>query len=381
MKSEFLSTLSHELRTPLNAILGWAQVLKETEFEAKQELAEAVDVIERNARAQATMIEDLLDVSRIVSGKVMLDIRELDLAKITEAAIQALRPAAAAREIRLTSAFATISPIVMGDEDRVQQVVWNLLSNAIKFTPKGGRVHVTIERVDSHIEIAVADNGLGIKPEFLPHVFERFRQADASTKRQFGGLGLGLSIVKHLMELHGGDVRASSLGEGLGSTFTISLPVMPARRPEAIAPGAGAPVDEDAAVRQPLLNGVEVLVVDDEPDSLALIKRILSGRGARVQTAASVKEALRLLESYSPDLLLSDISMPEQDGYDLIRRVRDLPVGHLLPAVAVTAMARSEDRTRALKAGFQTHIAKPVEPAELVAVVASFALLRRSKRS
>lgn len=381
MKSEFLSTLSHELRTPLNAILGWTQVLKETGFEAKEDLAEAVDVIERNARAQATMIEDLLDVSRIVSGKVMLDIEELDLVKITEAAMQAMRPAAMAKEIQLTSAFATISPIVRGDEDRMQQVVWNLLSNAIKFTPKGGRVHVTIGRVNSHVEIAVADNGPGIKPEFLPHIFERFRQADASTKRQFGGLGLGLSIVKHLMELHGGDVRALSPGEGLGSTFVVTLPVVSVRRQETSARAAGAPAEEDAATRSPLLDGVEVLVVDDEPDSLTLIKRILTGRGAHVQTAGSVKEALGLLESYTPDLLLSDISMPEQDGFDLIRRVRELPVGRLLPAVAVTAMARSEDRTRALKAGFQTHIAKPVEPTELIAVVASFALLRRSKRA
>ncbi len=379
LKSEFLATLSHELRTPLNAILGWTQVLRETGLGNPREVSEALDIIERNARAQATMIEDLLDVSRIVSGKVVLDVQQLDLPAIVHAAMQSLEPAAQARDIRMTSVFSSIGQIVMGDRNRMQQIVWNLVSNALKFTPKHGRVHVTIQRVNSHVEIAVSDNGQGIQPEFLPFVFDRFRQGDGSTKRPHGGLGLGLSIVKQLVELHGGEVQAVSEGEGRGATFTILLPVISSatRADGDLLPHAGA--QEQGTQPAAPLRGVRVLAVDDEPDSLNLVKRILESRAAQVLTATSAAEALVLMKSHRPDILVSDIGMPEHDGYELIERVRGLPAGTSLPAIALTALARSEDRTRALRAGFQTHVAKPVEPAELIAVVESLVSLRRGR--
>ncbi len=381
LKSEFLATLSHELRTPLNAILGWTQVLKESGFNDPEELAEAIEVIERNARAQASMIEELLDVSRITSGKVILDIQQLDLPAVVQAAMQSLEPTARARSIRLTSAFSSLGHVVMGDRNRMQQVVWNLLSNAIKFTPKGGRVHVTVDRVRSQVRIAVSDNGQGIAPEFLPFLFERFRQADGSTRRRHGGLGLGLSIVKQLVELHGGEVSASSEGEGRGSTFTVYLPVMSTRH--AFLDGASAESDREGSRgddSRAVLRGVRVLAVDDEPDSLSLVKRILELRGAEVRTATSVAEARIALAESPPDVLLSDIGMPDEDGYDLIRHVRSLPVGRALPAVALTALARAEDRTQCLRMGFQTHVAKPVEPAELVAVVSGLVFLSGRRR-
>jgi PAS domain S-box-containing protein len=379
LKSEFLATLSHELRTPLNAILGWLQVLRETGNDPN-ELNEGLAVIERNARAQAQMIEDLLDVSRIASGKVLLDIQQANLPAIVEAALQTLSPAAQAKSIRLTAAFSSVEGSVMGDRNRLQQVFWNLLSNAIKFTPKGGRVHVTIERRHSHVEVAVTDNGNGIKAEFLPHVFERFRQADGTTARRHGGLGLGLSIVKQLIEMHGGEVRAQSAGEGQGSTFTISLPILASRVPDQEA--SLPPFVGDSAKRvetaPPLpLNGIRVLTVDDEPDSLRIVARILESRGAVVHAVRSASEALAVIAQDRPDVLISDIGMPEQDGYELIRSVRAQPHLHSLPAVALTALARTEDRTRALLAGFQTHVPKPVEANELVAVVASLVSLRR----
>ena len=368
MKSEFLATLSHELRTPLNAILGWTEVIKESGCTNPEEVKEGIAIIERNARTQAKMIEDLLDVSRIVSGKVSLDLRKVDLASVVEAAIQSLLPAAQTKGIRLTTAYGSVEGVVMADKDRLQQVVWNLTSNSLKFTPKGGRVHITVQRANSHVEIAVADNGQGIKPDFLPFLFERFRQADASTKRKHGGLGLGLSIVKQLVEMHGGEVRATSPGEDKGTTFTVSLPVM-ASHPAPLQ--ESRPVTPQEGERQESLRGLRILLVDDEPDSLSLVRRVLTAKKAEVLAFDSAVNALSAIESFNPDVIVSDIGMPEMDGYEFVERVRTLPNCTKIPAIALTALARSEDRTRALTAGFQTHIAKPVEARELVAMVRS----------
>ncbi len=374
IKAEFLATLSHELRTPLNAILGWVQILKNGA--TADDLAQGVPIIERNVRAQAQLIEDLLDMSRIEAGKVSLDIQPIDLAEIVNASIETVRPAARGKEIRLTSAFSSVGGIVMGDRNRLQQILWNLLINAVKFTPKGGRVHAIIERSNSHVDVSVADSGQGIAPEFLPQVFDRFRQADSSTTRQHGGLGLGLSIVKHLTELHGGSVRVTSGGVDLGATFTISLPFQSVRQePEELDEmQRNAAVDEAATNAD--LNGVKVLVVDDEADSAGIVKRILRRSGADVCTANSMEEALTEFARFAPHVVLSDIGMPGHDGYELIARLRTLPGGRTIPAVALTALARSEDRTRALRAGFQLHVPKPVDSAELIAVVQNLAALR-----
>ena len=377
-KDEFLATLSHELRTPLNAILGLSQILR-THAHADPEVADGLAVIERNTRVQVQLIEDLLDMSRIISGKIRLDVQHVDLQDVVKAAVASVRHAADAKEIRLQVVLDPLAGPVRGDPNRLQQCFWNLLSNAIKFTPKGGRVQVTLERVNSHVEACVIDDGQGIKPEFLPHVFERFRQADASTTRRHGGLGLGLSIVKHLVELHGGHVRAKSAGEGKGATFCIELPVLvvhpPEERERRVHPRSPAPSADLAAVDHPSLDGVKVLVVDDEPDARALIRRVLEGCGATVIVAASAAEALPLVARERPHMIVSDIGMPGEDGYEFIRRVRALPPheGGRTPAAALTAFARAEDRTRALRAGYQTHVAKPVEPTELTAVVASLA--------
>jgi PAS domain S-box-containing protein len=377
MKAEFLSTLSHELRTPLNAILGWAQILKSDA--RPQDVAEAIPIIERNARAQGQLIEDLLDMSRIESGKLHLDIARLDLAEVVAAGVETARPAAEAKEIRLTEAFSSMGGTVMGDRNRVQQIVWNLLTNAIKFTPRKGHVHVVIKRVNSHAEVVVSDTGQGIAPEFLGMVFDRFRQADPSTTRRHGGLGLGLSIVKHLTELHGGTVRVESEGVGRGATLAVSFPLQAVQqRPgSAIAAGRTAQVDE-AAIKSDL-RGVKVLVVDDDVDAVAVVSRILSGNGAEVRGAQSMGEGLDAFKQFSPHVVLSDIGMPGHDGYELITQLRALPHGRRVPAVALTALARAEDRTRALRAGFQTHLAKPVDFGELVAVVQNLASLRRSE--
>ncbi|HVT27524.1 MAG TPA: PAS domain S-box protein [Lacipirellulaceae bacterium] len=371
MKDEFLATLSHELRTPLSAILGWSQVLSMGKVD-EQELREGLEAIERNARAQTALIEDLLDMSRIISGKIRLDVQWTELAPIVEAAIESVRPSAQAKGILLRKILDPLAGPVAGDPTRLQQVVWNLLTNAIKFTPKGGKVDVMLERVDSHLEITVHDSGVGIKPEFLPMVFERFRQADASTTRTYGGLGLGLSIVKHLIELHGGAVRAKSPGEGQGATFIVSLPLAPFRsgeireHPTTSKPG---PIDCETVD----LAGIKVLVVDDEPDARSLIHRVLTHCQAEVITAANVNEAMSLLKKHRPNVLISDIGMPEIDGYQFLRQVRQLPPdeGGRTPAIALTAFARSEDRTRAMMAGFQVHVAKPIEPQELLATVGS----------
>jgi PAS domain S-box-containing protein len=375
LKDEFLSTVSHELRTPLNAILGWAQLLKTGRL-GPDESGQGIEVIERNVRVQAQIIEDLLDMSRIVSGKIRLDVQRTALIPVIEAAIATVRPAADAKEIRLQKVLDPLAGPVMDDANRLQQIVWNLLSNAIKFTPKQGRVQVFLQRVNSHLEIAVADSGQGIKPEFLPYVFDRFRQADSSTTRAHGGLGLGLAIVKQLVELHGGTVHASSPGEGQGATFTVSLPVAilsDSDEADRVHPSAGA--GDSTTYEPPMLKGIKVLAVDDEPDGLEVVKRFLEEREATVFTAASAAEGLRLFREQRPHVVLSDIGMPEQNGYDFIRAIRALgpEQGGAVPAAAVTAFARSEDRRRAMIAGYQTHISKPVEPSELVAVVATLA--------
>ena len=370
MKDEFLATLSHELRTPLGAILGWTQVLKRKT--ADPEFAQALEIIERNTRSQARLIEELLDMSRIIAGMIRLDVQQLLPIDVVRAAIETVTPAAEAKDLRLESALEPTAGPVHADAGRLQQAVWNLLSNAIKFTPKGGRVDVALRRVDSHVEISVADTGVGIAPEFLAHVFERFRQADASTTRRHGGLGLGLAIVKHLVELHGGTVHAESAGEGKGATFSVRLPVAALR---------AVHLAEHLRIASPALanyliadlSGLRVVVVDDDPDTRTLVAKVLSDCGAHVVSASSAAAALALVAQARPAVLLTDIGMPELDGYGLLRRMRAAYGADPIPAIALTAFARAEDRTRALREGFRLHLAKPVEPAELVASVASVA--------
>lgn len=376
MKDQFLATLSHELRTPLNAILGWARLLR-TGLVERHELDEGLDAIERNSKIQAKLIEDLLDISRIISGTLRLDVQRVNLADVIESALTSVLPAAEAKGVRLHKILDSLVAPVSGDPARLQQVVWNLLTNAVKFTSKGGQVQILLERVNSHVEISVIDTGQGIRPDFLPFVFDRFRQADSSTTRSHGGLGLGLSIVKQLVEMHGGGVRAKSPGEKQGATFTVMLPITVVQRSERSevheAPATECPAEEFFG-RGDVIAGVKVLVVDDEPDARALVKRVLEGCGAEVRVASSVVEALEVLRKYRPQVLVSDIGMPGEDGYDLMRQVRASGLSATkVPAVALTAFARSEDRRRAMMAGFQTHVAKPVDPAELVAVVASLA--------
>jgi signal transduction histidine kinase/ActR/RegA family two-component response regulator len=372
VKDEFLATLSHELRTPMNAIVGWTSLLAAGNLDPET-TARAIASIDRNAKAQVRLIEDILDVSRIVSGKLRLKIQPVDLPAIVEAAVDALRHAAEAKGVRLQVMLDQEAAPINGDADRLQQVCWNLLSNAIKFTPRGGRVYVELSRPNSHVELLVRDSGQGIKPEFLPHVFERFRQADSSSTRAHGGLGLGLAIVRHLVELHGGTVEARSDGEGHGASFVVQLPMGPVRaaapaRTGAAARLAGAPVPDE-------LTGVRVLVVEDDAESRELLESMLTRLGAEVEVAASAAEGMAALERRPPHVLLSDIEMPGEDGYSLIRRIRALPSAERarLPAAALTAYARTEDRIAALAAGFQFHLSKPVAASELAAVVASLA--------
>ena len=377
MKDEFLATLSHELRTPLNAILGWSQILGHGSTDA-EDVRQGIAVIERNARAQAQLIEDLLDMSRIVSGNIRLDVQRVSLPDVIEAAMDTVRPAAELKRVRLVKVLDPIAGPVAGDPHRLQQVVWNLLSNAVKFTPPGGKVEILLERVNSHLELSVSDTGQGIRPEFMPHVFERFQQADGGTTRKHGGLGLGLAITKQLVELHGGSVRAKSPGEGQGATFTVHLPLTILKQPDELRVRRRHPTAGDAPARKherQKLTGVRVLVVDDEPDARELVRRVLVECEAEVTVAGSAKEALAVFEEARPDLVVSDIGMPDVDGYDLIRAVRVLGTrrGGRVPAVALTAFARSEDRARALRAGYQAHVAKPVDPDELVATVAALA--------
>jgi len=376
LKDEFLATLSHELRTPLMAILGWTEILQSLEI-GGEEVSRGLETIERNARAQAQLIDDLLDVSRIISGKLRLDVQTLDLAEVIHAAVESVRTAAKAKEIDLQDSLDPAASRISGDPGRLQQVVWNLLLNAIKFTPSGGRVTVSLERIDSHVEIRVADSGQGIDPAFLPHVFDRFRQADASSRRSIGGLGLGLAIVRHLVELHGGSVYATSGGAGHGSTFTVRLPLVAVAK----TPVVDEPLADYALARPsgefqlPRLDGVRVMVVDDEADARDLLNRALTRCGASVIQAGSADEGVHLFEQSPPDVLISDIGMPGRDGFDFIRQIRELEssANRTVPAVALTAFARAEDRKRALQAGFQLHIAKPVIPSELLTIVASLA--------
>jgi signal transduction histidine kinase/ActR/RegA family two-component response regulator len=371
-KDVFLATLSHELRTPLTAILGWARMLHDTAMDAES-ARHGLDVIERNAEAQHQLIRDLLDVSRIISGKLQLKTRQVGLAPIVEAALDSVRQAADAKAIRLGARYDDETDLVTGDPDRLQQVVWNLLSNAIKFTPKGGRVGVRVERDGSDVRVRVSDTGQGIAPEFLPHVFERFRQQDGSTTREHGGLGLGLAIVRYLVEQHGGRISAESGGERRGSTFTINLPIAAVKSPEGARASAEPPPSQTSPGEgSATLGGVRVLVVDDQPDARELLALVLGSAGAEVSTASSAAEALELLEYGKLDVLVSDIGMPAADGYALIGRVRGLTAGRArrTPSVALTAYASEEDRRRALAAGFDAHLPKPVEPAELVSVIA-----------
>jgi signal transduction histidine kinase/ActR/RegA family two-component response regulator len=368
LKDEFLATMSHELRTPLNAIFGWITLLRTRRLDGPT-VERALETIERNARAQKRLIEDLLDVSRVVTGKVTLELSVIDPKRIIEASIETMLPAAQAKDIALVTTLDPGVGVLRGDSARLQQIVCNLLSNAIKFTRVGGRVEVRLCARGSEAEIAVSDDGQGIKPEFLPYVFDRFRQEDGSISRRHGGLGLGLAIVRHLAELHGGTVTADSEGEGRGATFTIRVPI----RHATATCGEDAPL---APPRSERLAGVHVLVVDDDPGAREVIARILQGLGARVSLAASGPAALTLLLEHRPNVLVADLGMPVMDGYALIEQIRalDPQFGGLVPAVAVTAYASLQDRLRALRCGYQNHIAKPVEPEELAAVITSLAV-------
>ena len=378
LKDEFLATLSHELRTPLSAILGWAHLMR-ARPPAADELTRGLEVMERNARQQQRLIEDLLDMSRLSAGKLRLDVQPVEPASFVEAALETVRPAAEAKGVRVERDLEPIEAIA-GDAARLQQVIWNLLTNAIKFTPRGGVVRVWARKAGDQVEIGVADNGAGIEPQFLPHVFERFRQADASTTRRFGGLGLGLSIVQQLVEMHGGDVRADSAGPGKGATFTIHLPLAGAT-PCASAPAITAPPAANDSGVPPFtrvdLGGRTALVVDDHGDALELVAQILTECGAEVVTASSGQDALQWLAQARADVLVSDIAMPGMDGYELLGRVRALRNGHDLPAIAMTAFARPEDRARALAAGFDAHVTKPVEPSAFAALVAGIMVTTR----
>jgi signal transduction histidine kinase/ActR/RegA family two-component response regulator len=372
-KDEFLATLSHELRTPLTAILGWSHLLRMNKLR-EPEFAHALETIERNARSQSQLIDDLLDVSRIVTGKLQIELSSVDLSSVIEAAVESVHPALATKEIELQT---LLEPgfRVRGDAHRLQQIFWNLFTNAIKFTPKGGQVKVTTERRDSEVWINVTDTGIGISPEFLPYIFDRFRQADGSTTRAHGGLGLGLSIVRHLVELHQGKVEVSSDGNKLGSTFTVRLPIAVMMTRSRNGDHESGQLEEaELLVKSPrILDGLKILVVDDDPDTRDLVRTILTRCGSEVRCSESVAEALRAFQEFSPDLLVSDIGMPEEDGYGLIRKLRKLKSKRAkqIPALALTAYATDEDRTLALSAGFQMHLPKPIEPENLVSSIAA----------
>ena len=377
LKDEFLATVSHELRTPLNAVLGWARMLGSKQLPPDR-ARHAIATIERNASALAHLIDDLLDVSRIVAGTLRLAPQPVDLVAVAQAALDAVRPLAVTKNVQLAFSpdLPAIEP-VSGDAGRLQQVIWNLLANAIKFTPEGGRVDVFIERSNDHMEVRVVDTGQGISPDFLPHVFERFRQADDATTQRHTGLGLGLAIVRQLVELHGGTVHAASEGVGRGATFTVRLPISAgeARVGQAAALGERRTAASTASPmpRLPRLDELRILVVDDNADGRTLTSLVLTQAGASVKAVASVREALQTLEVERPDALVSDIGLPDEDGYALIRQIRQYEAEHggFLPAVALTGYARAEDRARILAAGFQAHVPKPVEPVELTAAIAT----------
>ena len=374
LKDEFLSTASHELRTPLNAILGWTRMLRSGTI-TPENTPRALEIVERNARMQTQLVEDLLEVSRIITGKLRLEVRPVDLVKVIEAVVDSVRPAMAAKGIRLEATLDPDAAAVSGDPDRLQQVVWNLLSNAVKFTASGGRVETRLAREGDRVTLTVADTGVGIAPEFMPYVFDRFRQADTGYTRKFGGLGLGLAISKQLVEMHGGTIAVESAGHDKGATFRLSLPASAV--PRRVATPDSADYAESPPIRfEPdALAGIRVLVVDDEADARDLVRTILVASGAEVDSVASAAEALASLDRQVPDVLLCDIGMPGVSGYDLMRRVRARPaaLGGRVPAAALTAYAQVADRTRALQAGFQIHVSKPVDPAELTAAVESLA--------
>ena len=373
LKDEFLATLSHELRTPLTAILGWSNMLA-TENLDERATKRAVEIIVRNARAQRQLIDDLLDMSRIITGKLRLQVCSVELGPMIEAIVDGLRPAADAKDIYLHSVIGAEVSTITGDPDRLQQIIWNLVSNAIKFTPKGGSVQARLRRVESNVEITVSDTGQGIDPALLPNVFDRFLQADSSTTRAHGGLGLGLSIVRELVELHGGTVRAQSPGIGQGATFKVLIPLMSVRK-ELASVEIISPVDQSTPLPEAVLGDVRVLVVDDEPEALELVSAVLTTRGAEVVSVGSAGAAIEEMEKHQFDVLVSDIGMPETDGYELIKQVRKLSPerGGRIPAAALTAYAGVEHRIKVLLAGYQMHLPKPVEPAELATVVVSLA--------
>jgi signal transduction histidine kinase/CheY-like chemotaxis protein len=378
LKDEFLATVSHELRTPLNAILGWAEMLRRGGLE-QQTAAHGIETIARNAKAQNQLISDLLDVSRIISGQLRFEAGGVELIPIIEAALDTVRPAANAKGVQLRRRLDPAAELVWGDASRLQQIVWNLLTNAVKFTSRNGRVDVRLKRNDTSVVLIVSDTGEGISPEFLPYIFDRFRQAEGTTTRQHGGLGLGLAIVRHLVEAHGGTVRAASKGVGKGATFTVTLPLIAVGRfgSDVEHADAGKKAADDRV--SSILTEVRVLVVDDEADARELLTIALTQCGAEVRAAATVNAALDILDEWQPDLLVSDIGMPSEDGYQLIRRVRarESERGGAIPALALTGYASSEDAARALAAGYQTHMAKPVAPSELVAKVASLVVKAR----
>ncbi|HEY0458536.1 MAG TPA: ATP-binding protein [Pyrinomonadaceae bacterium] len=383
-KDEFLGLLSHELRTPLNAIMGWTRMLQTNKLN-EETFASAIDAIDRNARLQSRLIDDILDISRIISGKFRLDVQPIDLTAIINSAVDTLRPAAEAKSIRIYVVLDFGAGMVLGDAVRLQQIVWNLLSNAIKFTPKTGSVQISLERVNSHIEITVSDTGVGIEEDFLPFVFDRFRQADSSSSKKYGGLGLGLSIVRQLVELHGGTVEAANRENEQGAVFTVKLPVMVVRKTREIFDKETVRVHPAASeslsfICPPELNGIKVLTVDDDPDARFLLTTVLEQCGVDVKSCESTAEAISNIDEFEPDVLVSDIGMPGEDGYELIKRVRESEngKGKRLPAIALTAFARVEDRLKALSAGYNMHVPKPVEPAELIVVIAS--LLKNTKK-
>ena len=378
-KDEFLATVSHELRTPLNSILGWTMIARRLSPSA--DIERALATIERSARAQARIIEDVLDTARIISGKLRLEMTTSKVADAIGGAVQAVRPAADAKGVRLESKLNGSIGFISADADRLQQIVWNLLSNAIKFTPKGGRVELTASRVGSIVRVCVTDTGQGIRREFLPYLFEPFRQADGSTTRRHGGLGLGLAIVKQLVDAHGGSVVARSDGEGTGSTFTVELPGCPTPGlVEEGSTGSWRLSALDASAIDVRLDGLRVLVVDDEEDARSLVQRLLTDQGATVGCAPSAEDALTALEATRPNVLVSDVGMPVVDGYTMIRRIRSLPPerGGKTPAIALTAYAREEDVERAFAAGFQAHVSKPIEPGKIISLVANLGRIARA---
>jgi signal transduction histidine kinase/ActR/RegA family two-component response regulator len=378
MKDEFLATVSHELRTPLNAIIGWAHLLRSGRLD-EATIARAVETIDRNAKSQAQLIEDILDVSRMITGKLKLNKEPVDLSAVINAALDSVQLAADAKEIQLAVTLDPSARQTIGDSNRLQQVVWNLLANAIKFTPSKGHIEVKVERAGNFAQLCVSDSGQGISPEFLPFIFDRFRQADGTSTRQHGGLGLGLSIVRQLVELHGGTIKAESKGAGKGATFIIKLPLAPSNkrgsRREGVT-GRLASKTEDVSVSvMPQLDGVRVLLVDDDPDTLQILSVMLEEAKASVQIAASVHEAFEVLEWYTPNVLVSDLAMPDEDGFSLIGKLRQAENGNgrHIPAVALTSYVRVEDRAEALSAGFNVFVPKPVQPEELVTAIANLA--------